>query len=136
MYLWKQKRKILFTVTRLELPVSFTEELSVAEFSGSHFQYAPKWQRTVRMKVFWKLCWIQENLVPFKNENLYLFELERLAKCCFDKNLFDYPATEKINMKPMRRMIENINLHCIFYFILFYFWNVYEKMCLLFVLNP
>ena len=136
MYLWKHKRKILFIVTRLELSVSFTEELSVAEFSGSHFQYAPKWQRTVRMKLFLKLCGIQENLVPFKNANLYLLESERLAKCCFDKNLIDGPTIEKINMKPMRWMIENINLHCIFYFILFYFWNVYEKMRLFFVLNP
>ena len=132
MYWWKHKRKILFTVTRLELSVSFTEELSVAEFSGSHFQYAPKWQRTARMKVFWKLCWIQENLVPFKNENLYLFELERLAKCCFDKNLFDDPTTEKINMKPMRRMIENINLHFIFYFTLFFETSMKKYTCFLF----
>ena len=119
MYLWKHKRKILFIVTRLELSVSFTEKPSVAEFSGSHFQYAPKWQRTVRMKLFLKLCGIQENLVPFKNANLYLLESERLAKCCFDKNLIDGPTIEKINMKPMRWMIENINLYCIFYFILF-----------------
>ena len=99
MYLWKHKRKILFVVTRLELSVSFTEELSVAEFSGSHFQYAPKWQRTVKMKLFLKLCGIQENLVPFKNANLYLLESERLAKCCFDKNLIDGTTIEKINMK-------------------------------------
>ena len=73
------------------------------------------------MKPFLKLCGIQENLVPFKNANLYLLESERLAKCCFDKNLIDGPTTEKINMKPMRRMMENINLHCffLFYFILF-----------------
>ena len=73
------------------------------------------------MKPFLKLCGIQENLVPFKNANLYLLESERLAKCRFDKNLIDGPTTEKINMKPMRRMMENINLHCIFlfYFILF-----------------
>ena len=94
MYLRKHKRKILFIVTRSELPVSFTEEPSVAEFSGSHFQYAPKWQRTIRMKLFLKLCGIQENLVPFKNANLYLLESERLAKCCFDKNLIDGPTTE------------------------------------------
>ena len=88
-------------MTQLELCVSFTEELSVAEFSGSHSQYTPKWHRSIRMKLFLKLCWIQENLVPFKNAKLYLLELERLAKCCFDKNLIDGPTIEKTNMKPM-----------------------------------
>ena len=117
LYLWKQKRKILLIVTRLKLSVSFTEELSAAKFSGSHFQYAPKWQRTVRMKLFLKLRGIQENLIPFKNANVYLLESERLAKCCFHKNLIDGPTIEKINMKSMPWMIENINLHCIFYFI-------------------
>ena len=77
MYLWKYKRKILFTATWLELSVSFTEELSMAEFSGSHFQYAQKGQRTVRMKLFKNLCGIYENRVLFKNANLYLLESER-----------------------------------------------------------
>ena len=54
------------------------------------------------MKLFLKLCGIQENLVPFKNANLYLLESERLAKCCFDKNLIDGTTIEKNNMKPMR----------------------------------
>ena len=54
------------------------------------------------MKLFLKLCGIQENLVPFKNANLYLLESERLAACCFDKTLIDGPTIEKINMKPMR----------------------------------
>ena len=117
MYLWKHKRKILFIVTRLELSVSFTDELFVAEFSGSHFQYAPKWQRTVRMKLFLKLFGIQENLIPYKNANLYLLESERLVKCCFDKNLIDGPTNEKINMKPMRWMIENKS--ALYFFILF-----------------
>ena len=39
----------------------------------------------------------------------------------FGKNLIDGPTFEKLNMKPMWWMIENINVHCIFYFILFYF---------------
>ena len=73
------------------------------------------------MKLFLKLCGIQENLVPFKNANLYLLESERLAKCCFDKNLIDGTTIEKINMKPMRRMTENMNLHYIFYFIFLFF---------------
>ena len=72
-------------------------------------------------ETFFKVMWDSGNLVPFKNANLYLLESERLAKCCFDKNLIDGPTIEKNNMKPMRRMIEKINLHCIFYFILFYF---------------
>ena len=54
------------------------------------------------MKPFLKLCGIQENLVPFKNANLYLLESERLSKCCFDKNLIDGPTFEEINIKPMR----------------------------------
>ena len=119
MYLWKHKRKILFIVTRLELTVSFTEELSVAEFSGSHFQYAPKWQRTVRMKLFLKLCGIQENLVPFKNGNLYLLESEHLAKCVFNKNLIDGTTIEKNNMKPMNDWKHKSILYFLFYFILF-----------------
>ena len=53
-------------------------------------------------ETFLKLCGIQENLVPFKNANLYLLELERLAKCYSHKNLIDGPTIEKINMKPMR----------------------------------
>ena len=138
MYLWKHKRKILFIVTRLELSVSFMEELSVVESSVSHSQYAPKWQWTVRMKLFlrMKVMWDSGKSCPFKNANLYLLELERLAKCCFDKNLIDGPTIEKINVKPMRWMIENLNLHCIFYFIQFYFWDVCEKIRLFFVLNP
>ena len=54
------------------------------------------------MKLFLKLCGIQENLVPFKNGNLYLLESERLAKCCFAKNLIDGTTIEKNNMKPKR----------------------------------
>ena len=132
MYLRKHKRTILFIVTWLESSVYFIEELSVVQFSGSHFQYAPKWKRTVRMKLFLKLCGIQENLFPFKNENLYLLESERLAKCCFDKNLIDGPAIKKIDMKPMWWMIENINLYCIFYFILFFFLKLLWKNALVF----
>ena len=94
MCFWKHKRKILFIVTRLELSVFFMEELSLAEFSGSHSQCASKWQRTVRMKLFLKLCGIQENLVPFKNANLY-----GTFSCCFDKNIIDGPTIEKIYEK-------------------------------------
>ena len=53
-------------------------------------------------ETFLKLCGIPENFVSFENANLYLLELERLAKCCFDKNLIDGPTIEKVNMKPMR----------------------------------
>ena len=45
---------------------------------------------------------IQENLVPFENANLYLLDSERLAQCCFDKNLTDGLTVEKINIKPIR----------------------------------
>ena len=64
---------------------------------------------------FWKI------LFSLKSANLYLLESVRLAKCCFGKNLIDGPTFEKINMKPMRWMIENIKLHCIFHSISFYF---------------
>ena len=52
----KQKKKILFIVTWLELSASYTGEFSVREFSagkfsGHHFQYGPTWQRIVRMKL-------------------------------------------------------------------------------------
>ena len=88
------------------------------------------------MKLFLKLCGIQENLVPFKNANLYLLESERLAKCCFDKNLIGGTTIEKNNMKPMRWMIENINLHCIFYFILLYFLKRLWKNALVLCSKP
>ena len=105
---------MLFIVTWLELSVSFTGKLSVVEFSGYHFQYAPTWQN-----------WKNEVL---KNSNFYLLESVRLGKCCFGKNLMDGDTFEKINMKPMRWINENKKLHCIFYFILFYFWYGYEKL--------
>ena len=66
------------------------------------FPICPKMTENCKNETFLKLCGIQENLVPFKNANLYLLESERLAKCCFDKNLIDGPTIEKINMKPMR----------------------------------
>ena len=61
-----KKKKILFIVTWLELSISYTGEFSVSEFSagkfsGYHFQYGPTWQRTVRMKLFFKVMWVSGN---------------------------------------------------------------------------
>ena len=55
---------------------------------------------------------------------------------CFDKNLIDGPTIEKINMKSMRWMIEDINLHCIFYFIFYLFLKRLWKNALVFCSQP
>ena len=132
MYLWKHKRKILFIVTRLELSVSFTEELSVAEFSGSHFQYAPKWQRTVRMKLFLKLCGIQENLVPFKNANLYLLKSERLAKCCFERILLTVQQLKKLIWNQCEEWLKTW-IYIIFFILFSFFSKMFMKKCACFL---
>ena len=105
------------------------------EFSGYHFQYVPTLQRTVRIKLLFKVMWVS------RKSCFYLLELLRLAKCCFSKNLINGPTFEKNNVKPMQWMIQNIKLHCTFYSILFPVntasknWKSKKKknLCLLFV---
>ena len=86
-------------------------------------------------ETFLKAMWDSGKSCSFKNANLYLLESVCLAKCCFGMNLIDGLTFEKIHMKPMRWMIKNINLRCIF--ILFYFiFDTSMKKCACFLFSP
>ena len=99
---WDLVRMICFVYGRV-----FREEFSVETFFRYHFLYGPAWQRTVRMKLFLKLCGFPENLVYF---NRMLLQLEPYWKSNIWKNRYE-----------IRRMIENIDLRCIFFF---FFWLI------------